>query len=197
MSRLAFVDESFKDASGRTPGYYQLAAALVDGASVSTLRVETVAAAPRQGFHASTLANRGRQRDVESMLDHVARSESWNVIVVTAGHLGSSEPARQRCLASMLELMDGQKITHVIADSREATLGNDPQARNRVDLTTLKTLRTSGAVSRHMTLAHEHDNREPLLYIPDAVGWAYRQYALRSNPHYWGYVSSVSTVHQV
>lgn len=152
MSKIAFVDETFMDAHGRTPGYYQLSAALVDGTSAATLRSETLRVAPRGGFHASALARAGREGDVEAMLQHVAASDCWNLVVVTVGHLGKSEPARQHCLGALLRLLDGQKITHVVADSREAIIGRDPQARNRIDLSTLRSLRAAGHVSRHMTM---------------------------------------------
>ena len=36
---------------------------------------------------------------------------------------GEQEPARRECLAKLLECIDGSGISHMIGDSREATVG--------------------------------------------------------------------------
>lgn len=197
MSKVAFFDETFRDPTSSVAGYYQLTAALVDGPEVSQLRRTTVAAAPAQGFHASNLAASGQAADVEAMLRHVAGSPCWNLITVTAGHSHNQEGARQSCLEVLLEQIDRFKIRHVVADSREAIVGKDPQARNRKDQATLRGLRQQQRVDRHMTLRHVHDSTEQLLWVPDAVGWAFRQQELRGDNHYWQFVASITTVHRV
>lgn len=204
MSKLAFFDETIRDPTRDVKGYYQLTAALVDGPEVADLRRATVAAAPAQGFHASNLAAHGQATAVELMLQHVAESPCWNLITVchtseavATGAGPSQEEARQRCLAVLLEQVDRFKIGQVVADSREAIVGRDPQARNRKDQATLQELRRQRRVDRHMTLRHMHDSDEQLLWVPDAVGWAFRQQELRGNGHYWQLVASVTTVHRL
>jgi len=194
MSKFAFVDETFRDPSSSVTAYYQLTALLVEDSEVSSLRAATVAIAPASGFHASVLANRGDELAVEKMLQHSAET-GWHVVVVSAEHHGiGQEVARQRCLATLLEHVDQQKITRVVADSRLAIVGRDPQARNKYDLATLVALRRQQTVSRHLTLTHESGKNEQLLWLPDAVGWAFRQQELRGRQDFWDYVSGVTTV---
>lgn len=199
MSKLAFIDETFRDPDGHGPGYYQLTSLILDLADAGAMRTNVRAVLPGQDFHTSKLANAGQTDAVDRMLQQVASEPSWNLIAVTSGHRRTSEQenARQRCLAELLQRINQHKITHVVADSREVNVGRDPQARNRNDQATLRRLRQDGQVDRHMTLAHRHDWAEPLLWIPDAVGWAYRQHRLRGNTHYWQLVSAVTTIHQV
>jgi hypothetical protein len=198
MSKHAYIDETFRDPSATASGYYQLTAVLLDAPDLQVVRAQTLAISPGTTFHTSKLNNQGRSDLVEAMLEHVAQTPCWNLITVTSGHdeVSQQESARQRCLSKMLVLIDSHKIRHVVADSREANLGPDPQVRNRKDLNTLRTLRQTQLVDRHMTLQHQHDWAEPMLAVPDAVGWAYRQSRLRGHDHFWDLVADVTTVHE-
>lgn len=193
---MAFLDETSRDPTAERGGYYQLTAVLVDDPSVTYLRTATTATAPNNGFHASDLNHQRRHAEIESMLHHVAAADSsWSLVVTTYrfGSRAEQEPARARCLREMLTEADKQQVRHLVLDSREATSG-DPQARNKHDLATLAGLRSAGQVSRHMTLEHKHDDAEPLLWIPDAVGWAFRAAELRGDSRYWDIVCDVTTV---
>jgi hypothetical protein len=202
MSTMAFIDETTRGPNeGNGPGYYQLTAALIDGPGVSALRAATVAVAPA-GFHASELARRGDEAAVLAMLEHVAAAEEcWNLVAMTYQYRtnGEQEMARQACLRLLLAEIDAQKIGHVVLDSREvlADRGGDLQRRNKIDLSTLADLRKSGAVDRHMTMSHVHDSQESLLWLPDAVGWAFRQQELRQDNTYFKVVAGVTTVHRI
>jgi hypothetical protein len=196
LSKLALIDETVRDPGRTGNGYYQLTAALVDGPAVSLLRVDTLAVAPAGGFHASELAARQQHHAVDRMLHHVVRREEcWSLIAVTEAYRrrGEQEQARARCLTELLVRIDASGISHVVVDSREV-LGPDPESRNRNDLATLAALRRSGRVNRHMTLEHKHDSHEPVLWLPDAVGWAFRQHELRSIDRFWTLVSGATTV---
>ncbi len=197
LSKLALIDETVRDPGKTGDGYYQLTAALIDGPAVSLLRTDTVAVAPPGGFHASKLAAQKQHVAVDRMLQHVAgREECWSLIAVTDAYRlrSEQEQARQRCLTELLGRIHDSGISHVVVDSREAVVGTDPEARNRHDRGTLAALRRSGRVNRHMTLEHKHDRKEPLLWLPDAVGWAFRQYELRSIDRFWSLVSGTTTV---
>jgi hypothetical protein len=199
VSKRAFIDETFRDPGTADSGYYQLTAVIIDTVDAGAMRTAVRGVLPGEIFHTSALANAGQHAAVDRMLTTVAAEPCWNLITVTAGHLLKSEQedARQRCMAEMLRRINQHKITHVVADSREANVGRDPHVRNRLDQATLRSLRETGEVNRHMTLAHLHDWAEPLLWVPDAVGWAYRQHRLRDNPYFWQQVSAVTTVHEV
>jgi hypothetical protein len=199
LSRRAFIDETVRDPKPDTRGYYQLTAALIDGPAVSSLRTSTRAAAPPGGFHASALAQT-QVADVDRMLQHIADTpDCWNLIAATYKYevKGQQETARRSCLERLLLDIDRSKISHVVVDSREANIGKDPEARNRNDQRTLARLRSAGHVSRHMTLEHKHDEHEPLLWLPDAAGWAFRQNELRGNPRFWDLVSDATTVYRL
>jgi len=198
----AFIDETTRGPNERNgPGYYQLTAALIDGAGVMALRAATSALAPT-GFHASELASQGQQSAVIDMLEHVAAAqECWSLVAATYAYRtnGQQETARQSCLRLLLGEIDRQKIREVVLDSREVAAERkvDPQRRNKRDLATLVELRRSGAVSRNMTMRHVHDSQESLLWLPDAVGWAFRQQELRADDTYFKLVAGVTTVHHI
>lgn len=196
--KLAFIDETFREPRPEATGYYQLSAVLVDGTEEAALRA-TVLGAVNHGetMHTSSYVAAGRSAQVHGFLDVIAGSTAWNLVVVTSGHTRDQESARQRVLTELLVVLEANKIRRVVTDSREQIVGRDPQARNKIDLATAARLRRRGLIDRHLSLTHAHDSDEPLLWVPDAVGWAFRQQELRNNSAYWEHVEAVATVHRL
>lgn len=195
--RYAFADETFRDPRRKQgqPGYYQLAAVLVEGADVAQFRRDILAQAGASGeFKASTLADRGNRQAVADMLDLVCNAPCFNLVIVRNDHQVNQERARQECLERLLIELAGQKVFSLTLDSRESIVGPDPQVRNKKDLETRRRLITAGDIGRNMRMTHLHDYQEQLLWVPDAVGWAHRRHLLLGDSELWLRVEGATQV---
>ncbi|MDQ1741942.1 MAG: hypothetical protein QOE23_281 [Pseudonocardiales bacterium] len=165
--RYAFADETFRDprrGQGQ-PGYYQLAAVLVEGGDVWQFRNDIRAQAGAAGeFKASTLADRGNRQAVADMLDLVCNAPCFNLLVVRNNHQINQERARQECLERLLIELYGQKVFSLTLDSRESIVGPDPQVRNKKDFETRRRLVSAGSIDRNLRMTHLHDYEEQLLW---------------------------------
>lgn len=194
--RQAFGDETFRDPrpSQGLPGYYQIAAVLVEGDDLAAFRNEVQGHAVNGEFKASELANAGNRQAVADLLDFVAEAPCFSIVVIRNEHPLSQEAARQQCVERVLIEASSQKVFGVTLDSREANIGPDPEVRNKKDLATRRRLVASGQVDRNLRLEHRHDRQEPVLWVPDAVGWAHRRHLLIGDSELWEKVESVTRV---
>jgi hypothetical protein len=152
----AFVDES---ARGKR---YLVTAVMVltrDLASV-TRQVRTVIPSGNRRTHLSA-ENASRRRAIikgYATLDVGAR-------VVKVKHLGGDDQvARERCLTALVERLDRWQVGVIVLDSR----GPVRDRRDRQCIA--QDLRRVGPGDLHYT--HRGSSDEPLLCLPDAVGWA-------------------------
>lgn len=196
--RWAFVDETFRDASPATSGrgYYQLAAALLEDDDVDAVRKRLATDFGQNGpFKASNLGqNTTGLEIVGDMLDAIVDVGCFSLVVVRHDHQIGQEIARQDCVKQLLRECESQSIRNVVLDSREAVIGPDPEVRNKKDLRTRTELARNGLVHRSMRVTHLHDDQEPLLWIPDAVGWAHRRHLLLGDSAMWDRVESMVRV---
>jgi hypothetical protein len=85
-----------------------------------------------------------------------------SAVVYEAQHLrGDDQPARDRCLRALVEDLGERPVAVLIMDTRGP-------ARDRLDRSTLA--RALGG--RELHYSHRGSRDEPLLALPDAVGWA-------------------------
>lgn len=193
MKPAAFVDETYSDMNAQQPAFYQLTAVVIDSADVSLCRAGVVKVAP-SGFHAAPMAAKGDVATVTSMLQYAASNVGWSFITMMTSAVKRTEPLRQRCLEELLILLNQQGVGLVVADSRREVLGKNPHALNQRDLMTYQKLRTAGQLDSSLTLQHQSNQHEPLLGLPDAVGWAHRRQHLVGDSAYWPMVQPVTTV---
>lgn len=193
MSNFAFIDETYRPAKDPRPGYYQLTAAIIKVSQAAPCRLAILDLIPGELFHASVMANEGRTELVQQMLDHAASTPYLHLITVKREHSDTPESARQACLAHLLQRIDKYSVISIVADTRN-NLRQKTEQLDTKDENTFRANKKNGLLSRNLTLTHKSNSQEGLLALPDAVGWAFRQHALRGNPEYWDQVSDITTV---
>ena len=198
---IAFVDESMKHPAGTDMGassargsvhqersFYQLAAVIFSHSGLDSIRERLVDLAGGTYLHTNkkfrgTDADRG---DIVEMVDAVTRASEWNAVAVKLPLAGSSRKdlaqARALCLDRLVRnLASGSgdaAVRGIVADNNRDT------DLNELDLQVVTTLRRSGAISRHVGLAHGHMRDEPLLWAADALSWAVQRNIARDDARF-------------
>lgn len=151
-----FVDESLR----RT--HYLIAAAYVDPGQLRQARalLRSLRMPGQAELHFKKESPQ-RRKEVLSKLA-AAGIRCW---VYVADHSEGHEVARQACLARLTEDLLDIRALRVVLDSRDE--------RDRIDVATLRAV--LGKLARDSCLVYEHfrSQQEELLWIADAVAWAY------------------------
>jgi hypothetical protein len=149
----AYVDESAR------PGRYLLTAVLVSSHRLADVTRDVRVLFPR-GNRRTHLSAESKARR-RSLLMAYARIGVTSRIVVTAHDGGDDQEARERCLGVIVERAPEWRIGMLVMDSR------GPH-RDRLDRRFLARHVPATAVQ----YTHRGSRDEPLLCLPDAVGWA-------------------------
>ncbi len=173
MSWNAYVDESVR--FGTKPGYYVLAAALVEDSAAAAFREVVAPLAHRpKGFHWTEADQQRRWTAVEA----VRSANALHLVVVGAPmDPARQERARRGCLERLLFELDAAGITQVLLESRTATL-------NRKDQQVVGGF-LARKVIRHVRIKHTAAVNEPLLWVPDIVAGAVGLDAEGRESKYW------------
>lgn len=149
-----FVDESQRN------GRYLLCAALVAPAALGDGRnlMRSLCQPRQRRLHFKTESDPRRR----AILSQLARSEAHVRIYVSTG---DEITARAECLTQLTSDLIGFDARRLVIESRQ---GRD-QADRHVIFATLEAHDHAGSPTYEHMLPHE----EPLLWIPDAVAWAY------------------------
>ena len=198
---IAFVDESMRQSTGtdgdassaresvrQERSFYQLAAVIFSHSGLDSIRERLVDLAGGTYWHTNkkfrgTDADRG---DIVEMVDAVTRASEWNVVAVKLPLAGQS----RKDLAQARALCLDRLVRNVASGSGDAAVrgivadNNRDTDLNALDLQVVATLRRSGAISRHMGLAHGHMGDEPLLWAADALSWAVQRDIARDDARF-------------
>lgn len=168
---IAYLDES---TSGNA---YVIAAVVLDQRS-DQQRVRRLVrdAAPAGGFHAVVAEVEARE-GVEDVLLHTRGVRGAVTVCAPITEHSGVENARQRCLATIATRLHDQGVRQLIMDSRDdlRTRPEDRRQRpNELDQATIASLRNDGGLDG-LTIQFFTDDREPLLWLADAVAWRTRR----------------------
>ena len=157
-TRHGFIDESV-----RPDGWYRLT--MVDVAARDlgdvTKALRSILPKGRQRIHFSAEGDSQRRR----ILDALMRLPISATTVAAPYHRGADEePARRRCLENLVAGLD-HAIVLLVLDSRGA---HRDVGDRRVLRQALRRIDRADSVS----YAHRGSSDEPLLGLPDAVGWS-------------------------
>lgn len=153
----AFVDES------QRRGRYLITAVLVPTVDLqaTTKRVRATFTAGNRRTHLSDESPARRRQ----YLRRYAGLGVDALTLVAKHERGSDQPAREQCLTVLVDLLVARGVMVLVLDSR----GTQQDQRDRRCL-------TNHLVRAHdrdaLTFAHRGSRDEPLLCLPDAVGWA-------------------------
>jgi hypothetical protein len=153
----AFIDESVR------PGRYLLTAVLVptrDLAAVTRLVRQLFPHGNRRTHLSAENSNRRRR-----LLKAYAALGPLARVVVAHYPGGPDEPAREACLAAIVQRSEEWRIGMLVLDSRGPV-------RDRVDRQCIAQAVRNGSLRRELHYAHRGSRDEPLLCLPDAIGWA-------------------------
>ena len=149
----AFVDES------KRRGQYSMAAVIVRGDDVSTLRREVRALLlPGQSRIHMTKESGGRQLQLARA---VARMDIFAIVVRSAALMESERTARDDCLADLMDRLLALEVNRVRLESCD----QDAQDRSVI-------ARSISKSSVQFNYDHLRAGQEPLLWLPDVVAWA-------------------------
>jgi hypothetical protein len=158
MQQHAFVDESHR--SGR----YLLTAVLVQSRDLASTTRAVRAAVPKgqQRIHFCTERPAARR----AILDAFARLEVTAHVVVAPYRGGDDQRARDVCLRGLLGHLETWSVGVLVFDSRQPH-------RDHLDRIVIAEAIRVGRVREELHYSHRGSRDEPLLGLPDAIGWAY------------------------
>ena len=156
--RHGFIDESI-----RSDGWYRLTMVDIAARDVGVITRELRSMIPqgRQRVHFSAEGHAQRRRILDAML-----GLPFAAVTLSAPYRRgqNEEPARRRCIQAMLTSAD-PAIVLLVFDSR------GPH-RDRNDRRVLSQSLLRGGGSESLSYSHRGSKDEPLLALPDAIGWS-------------------------
>lgn len=191
---VAFLDESFLAPSQWHDSFYILAAAVFERDSLDTVRTELRRIARRARWHA---AERGRsasgQQQVKRMANYLA-TVCTPVIVVLDELAKSDRSAEAGRAQAFRTLLDELAETHIYLDGLAVYERRVPGTMQQNDDLILGQIRAEGSSSAKLRLVGISTKREPLLWAPDTICWAFRQHYFEQNPHYFAALNQVAVI---
>jgi hypothetical protein len=152
MSHHAFIDESTRGSS------YLVCAATITAGDVTVTRraIQALRAPGQRRIHFTTESDKRRR----NLLDQIATLEIVSILYV-ADHRNQVE-ARSAIIRHAARHLADRGVTRLVIEARQ---GQDD--RDRADLY------TALGPSPTLTYTHHSASAEPLLWVPDAVAWAW------------------------
>jgi len=167
-----FVDESIRS------GVYRLTVVRVVTRDLALVTRNVREAIPpgRVRIHLSS----ERPSTRREILRACGRLEVAATVLETPHRRGDDQPARDRCLRALVGAIESDPITVLILDTR----GPD---RDKLDRSAL----ALALGERHLHYANRGSRDEPLLALPDAIGWA-----IGAGQPFAALVSGISRTHR-
>ncbi len=157
-ARHGFIDESI-----RSDGWYRVT--MVDVAARDlgevTRALRSMVPKGRQRLHFSSEGESQRRQLLDSMM-----RLPFSAITVAAPYRRGTDdaPSRRRCIEEVVARLD-PTIALLVLDTRGAH-------RDISDRQLLRQLLLTSSRSDHLSYSHRGSRDEPLLALPDAIGWA-------------------------
>jgi hypothetical protein len=197
----AFVDESFIDKTGH-PGFYLLAAVIVEADNLNTLIAAARTAAAGEEFHTTQAHHRGHHRTIEDMLDTIEHHAAWTTVIAHAPLGPSKEVARQTGLRQLLTHLDKQRVRDVVLDTRGGPSdwqdawdkGHKRPDIDHRDLRTYRHMVANREISSRLRLLHVDDRDQPGLWLADVAAWAAHRTLNADEPQWWLRIADAATV---
>jgi hypothetical protein len=148
----AFVDESHRDR-------YLVTAVIMPTSTLASTRtgMRKMLQPGQERIHFQTESDRRRKKIISGI--HRVSPTAW-IFAAT----GDQEPARAACLAALVEELTHRPTERLVLESRG-------RVRDQGDRRILyDALRKTGAT---ITSEHLEARHEPLLWLPDVIGWAH------------------------
>ena len=191
---VAFLDESFLAPSQWHDSFYILAAAVIDRERLDEVRRELRRLARRSRWHA---AERGRsdsgQQQVKRMANYLA-TVCRPVIVVVDELAKSDRSAEEGRAQAFRALLSELSENHVYLDGLAVYERRVPGTMQQNDDQILARIRAEGGSAARLKLLGISTKREPLLWAPDTICWAFRQHYFEQNPNYFASLNRVAVI---
>lgn len=191
---MAFLDESFLAPSQWHDSFYIMAAVVIDRDLLTDVSGELRRIARRSRWHA---AERGRsvrgQQQVKQMAAYLA-TVSRPVIVVVDELAKSDHSAESGRGIAMKALLEELAENHIYLDGLAVYERRVPGTMQQNDDLILTRIRDQGGSSSKLRLLGLSTKREPLLWAPDTVCWAFRQQYFEQNPEYFSPLAEVAVI---
>lgn len=154
----AFIDES------RRANRYLLTAAIIDSTKLQAITQAIRKARPRGNQRTHFSAERPNAR--RAILDAYTRLDLEVQLAMAEYAGGDDQAARDACLRRFLEYFSRWRVGVVIFDTRG-------EERDRLDRSLIEQAKREKAAPPELRYTHRGSRNEPLLWVPDAVGWAW------------------------
>ena len=170
---IAYVDESARP--GPEGVYYLMTAGVVVGAEVDHARRVLMKLQPPQGrFHWRQEGERGRLAMLEVMAElGMAAFVTWDYPIGNR----RQEPARRRCLTTLLDDLRHEGVDELVIERRH-------QALDHLDRQTILDAQHAGLAPSNLLYRFEAPKIEPLLWVPDAIAGAVGMHLAGDSTYY-------------
>ncbi|WP_284760484.1 hypothetical protein [Curtobacterium sp. MEB011] len=173
---VAFVDESYRlPGQAHGPGYYYVAAVIVDRGVITTVRTALTTIAGGLTWHTTDEArDTAGQARIITFNDYVAANAVSVVAVETV--VGNDDlngdKAREACLLALLRCLSAEHLSPsglVVYDRRQTA------AQQADDVRMFKRIRQDADVATKLETYAGRQGSEPMLWSADAVAWTTRR----------------------
>jgi hypothetical protein len=191
---LAFIDESFLAPSQWKDSFYIVAAAVIEKDTVLTIRQEMRRRVKRGTWH-TTESGRSEagQQKIRELASYLATVVKPVIVVVDelAKSDRSAEAGRAQALRGLLTELANNHIYMTGTVVYEKRIPGYMQAHDDV---IIEGIRRQGGDASKLKVIGIASKREPLLWIPDLICWAFRQAYLDDDQGYFTDLAKVATI---
>lgn len=191
---LAFIDESFQAPNQNADSFYLIAAAVFPKDKVLEIRKQLRSLARGSSWHTTEAARSERGRLQIAQLTHYLAQNSKPVIVVIDQIEHSdknAEAARAQAIRALLEELAEK---HIYLTGTVVYEKRIPGYMQTHDEMIFKTIATGSSEANRLNVIGLSTKKEPLLWAPDIICWAFRQAYLQRNKGYFAELAKVATI---
>ncbi|WP_157671477.1 hypothetical protein [Candidatus Aquiluna sp. UB-MaderosW2red] len=191
---MAFIDESFLSPAQSEDSFYILTAAVIDKKRVLKVRQELFKLVGANYWHTTDAgrSDRGRQK-IRELNAYLARNVS-PVIVVIEQLAESDKSAEAGRVESIRTLLNELAENHLYLTGTVVYESRIPGFMQNQDRRIIKEIAEGQSSAAKLKVFGLASKKEPMLWAPDLIGWAYRHAYADSDKSFFQELAKVATV---
>lgn len=191
---LAFIDESFQAPNQNSDSFYLIAAAVIPKDKVLEVRKQLRILARGSSWHTTEAARSEKGRlQIQQLTSYLARNSKPVVVVIDQipDSDRNAEAARAQAIRALLIELSQQ---HMYLTGTVVYEKRIPGYMQTHDEMIFKSIASGNSDASRLNVIGLSTKREPLLWAPDIICWAFRQAYLGRNQNYFDELSKVASV---
>ena len=191
---LAFIDESFQAPNQNSDSFYLITAAVIPKDKVLEVRKQLRILARGSSWHTTEAARSEKGRlQIQQLTSYLARNSKPVVVVIDQipDSDRNAEAARAQAIRALLIELSQQ---HMYLTGTVVYEKRIPGYMQTHDEMIFKSIASGNSDASRLNVIGLSTKKEPLLWAPDIICWAFRQAYLGRNQNYFDELSKVASV---